>query len=150
MEGSILAQNEAGGDGGGIGMAEGSKCTIVHVKFLNNTSASSGGGVQQDMGELKMNNCTLVGNHARSGGAIYLARGSHYIQNSIVQRNIAENSGGGIHIYRDGSLEIVSSILKRTSYERTQMVEAHCLQIMRIQDRGVFELMFVKLSLLKI
>ena len=115
-------------DGNGTGrvfhIAPQRTVTLSNLIIRNGSAnANDGGGIYNDQAVLTLNNCTLTGNAADYGGAIYnngfSGRATLEINNSNVHDNTAAHTGGGI--YNDGgesgsaSLTINNSTISNNS-----------------------------------
>jgi hypothetical protein len=67
---------------------------------------SNGGGIENQWGTLQLKECTISGNVGAWGGGIY-NRGILDLTDSTISGNTANDNGGGIYNYRDGSADIV-------------------------------------------
>ena len=92
----FLAVTAGSADYGG-GIVNSGHLTIVNCLIFGN-SGYWGGGVANENGKLKIVNSTITGNSADYGGGFYQADSSSSVtmQNSIVARNNAQNSGSDI------------------------------------------------------
>ena len=101
VEGSEISGNK--GDPGGICVAEGSAKTKIKDSNIIKNSARSGGGLDL-AGESTIEDCNITDNKAESstggGGGLILASNnkSCIIKKSVISKNIAGESGGGIYI----------------------------------------------------
>jgi hypothetical protein len=107
-------------DGGGIGSVVSIGSSSTHVTLANltieNGMASDGAGVF-NAGTLTINNCIIIGNHAKNqdggfGGGVF-NRGTARIRNSTLSGNAVHFGGGGI--YNMGPMTINSSTLSGNS-----------------------------------
>ena len=98
---TITGGNDPSVGGGIVDFSE--NLTLDNDVITNNTTDGFGGGVAkvQLAGTLTVLNSTISGNHAGSGGGIYLysADAPITIQDSVISSNTASASGGGIYFY---------------------------------------------------
>jgi len=88
----IITGNSAGWDGGALecweGMPDFTNCIIAD----NNAIGGYGGGIDcYSNGDVTLTNCTLAGNYADSGGAVYSWGSNVVVNNSIVWANEADD-----------------------------------------------------------
>ena len=110
-----IQDNEAGGDGGGIAVAEGAVVTFTDGTIAGNTAAGTGGGISASSGctneptVVNLSFSTLSGNTAQANGGGIFNGGSDCpftfatvssLVNVTLSGNIAGGSGGGL--YHDG------------------------------------------------
>lgn len=119
VEDSEISGNK--GDSGGICVAEGSAQTKIKDSNIKNNVARSGGGLDL-AGDSTIEGCEISGNKAESsnggGGGLILASNnkSCIIKKSVISKNIAGESGGGIYINGGTlSLESVAAIRENTA-----------------------------------
>ena len=119
VENSEISGNN--GDPGGICVANGSAKTKIKDSNIKNNVARSGGGLDL-AGESTIEDCEITGNTAESatggGGGLILASNnkSCIIKKSVISKNIAGESGGGIYINGGTlSLESVAAIRENTA-----------------------------------
>jgi predicted outer membrane repeat protein len=88
----------------------------VETSLISGNEAAHGGGVYNDGGRLTLIRSTLLGNFARSGGAILnAAHGRARLVDSTLSGNRAtEESGGGIYIH-DGEVALSATTVSRNS-----------------------------------
>ena len=110
MHGGEISNNtailyETYGQGGGIANFNG-RLTIDGGTITKNSSIQ-GGGISNNNGsnELRISNCTIIGNQARNGAGIYATK-SVYVDKSSVTMNFASNIGGGIWAGTDADFTI--------------------------------------------
>ena len=120
VENSEISGNN--GDPGGIWVKEDSAQTKIKNSNIKNNVASSGGGGLKLAGESTIEGCDISGNEAESsnggGGGLILASNnkSCIIKKSVISKNIAGESGGGIYINGGTlSLESVAAIRENTA-----------------------------------
>ncbi len=113
--------SENNGDSGGICVAEDSAETEIKNSSIKNNVARSGGGLDL-AGTSTIEGCEISGNEAESsnggGGGLILASNnkSCIIKKSVISKNIAGESGGGIYINGGTlSLESVAAIRENTA-----------------------------------
>jgi hypothetical protein len=99
IDNSIISNNSAASDGGGIFSSAGTR-TITNCTIANNQAAGVGGGIKaKNNGTLTVTNCQVSGNSALAGGGMdvesldLLVMSSQVIGNSATGTNV---SGGGI------------------------------------------------------
>ena len=92
--------------GGGM-YNDNSSPILIDCKFIGNATNFRGGGIYDDNGSNPiLNKCILIGNSSsQKGGGIYheanfFNEGSLIMVSSIFIRNLAQNNGGGIDLYR--------------------------------------------------
>ncbi|HEY72542.1 MAG TPA: hypothetical protein G4N99_04645 [Thermoflexia bacterium] len=95
VEQNVLAYNEAA-RGGGFSSAAGSPGFWSNMVY-DNAASADGGGVYVAGGNARIWHDTIYSNDAEQGGGIYLAGGSPVVSNTIVVRNTAAITGGGIY-----------------------------------------------------
>ncbi len=97
LERVAVAGNQAS-NGGGLLLQNGS-ATIIASAFTGNQTASggNGGAIENQGGNLKIQNSTFGTNQAARGGALHQTGGSAALQNVTVVGNNAGEEGGGIH-----------------------------------------------------
>ncbi len=87
-------------EGGGALTLYGNNNTahLKHCNFTNNTAGNRGGGsvFLSDLIGGEIHNCTFEGNTASIGGALCVNRGQLLVQNSLFQGNIATTKGGAL------------------------------------------------------
>lgn len=111
VENSEISGNN--GDPGGICVAASSAKTKIKDSDIIKNSARSGGGGLNLVGESTIEGCNITGNKAESstgvGGGLILAfnNKSCIIKKSVISKNIAGESGGGIYI-NGGTLSLES------------------------------------------
>ena len=119
VEGSEISGNK--GDPGGICVANVLAKTKIKDSNIKNNVARSGGGLDL-AGDSTIEGCEISGNKAESsnggGGGLILASNnkSCIIKKSVISKNIAGESGGGIYINGGTlSLESVAAIRENTA-----------------------------------
>ncbi|MDF7797882.1 choice-of-anchor Q domain-containing protein [Pontiellaceae bacterium B1224] len=92
-----LASGSVPGDkGGGIYIRSGAYLALDNAIITGNDGRNYGGGIFND-GTTTVSNCTLTGNSAQLGAAIYnYGSGIITANNSTLANNVAGNEGGGI------------------------------------------------------
>ncbi len=104
---SIIANNNADGDGGGIQNESDGTLTIANSTITGN-SGGDGGGIE-NLGTLLITNSTITGNSGSEGGGIFNEEGgTATVTGSTIENNSA-GSGGGIE--SEGPLTIVNSTI---------------------------------------
>ena len=112
QEGALISENTAA-YGGGVYMVDGSwtggtiqenegggflgSGALTSVNVVDNDGYWFMGGIS---GGFDIEDSTVVGNDASTGGGIYLSGGDHFIRHTVVDENTAGEGGG---IYLDGS-----------------------------------------------
>lgn len=81
---------------------------------ISGGSAISGGGIYNANGTLKVQECTLSGNSAVNGGGIYNGYGTLNVRDSTLSGNIASMTGGGIDM-SGGTVTVENSTLSGNS-----------------------------------
>ena len=102
---SSFSHNSADSDGGVFYLGDHNKLEMKNSKFTYN-SAENKGGVVCSLIQTKFvvagDNCTFVGNQARSGGAVYASESSVTVHSKslLMTNNSAVESGGVIYLYK--------------------------------------------------
>lgn len=101
---SMIIQNSAVRDGGGIHVREGGELNINDSYFENNSSFYGGGAIF-NKGRARVTNSHFAGNSGSDGGAIYSGdRAGFSVNNSHFEGNSAYNSGGAINNRGDSNI----------------------------------------------
>jgi len=94
------------------------RAVIINSHFENNTitTGTSGGALYNYVAEMMVEGCTFINNSANNmGGAIYsYYEGSLTVRDSTFIRNSAENSGGAIHT-EHGTARVTDSVFTENS-----------------------------------
>ena len=93
----VIGNSDAGGAGGGL--RAGSSANIIGGRFERNTSFNAGGAMRAT-GALTLTNVTVISNvvtNAGQDGGGISALGGLFMQGTLLQNNLAPNSGGGIN-----------------------------------------------------
>ena len=94
--------------GGGM-RTTGSTTTLTRCSFVGNSANADGGGIfQSGVGSLTIVASELVGNDANLGGGMYVA-GTVDARDTIINGNIAANTGGGVYVTSSGILALVNA-----------------------------------------
>jgi predicted outer membrane repeat protein len=96
IESSFFIGNSAVFNGGALYVASGSNVQAEECRFLGNVAAQFGGAVYTDITTAGFSDCALGGNHAVSGGAVYVQRGFVTLSNCTIYENTASSSVGGV------------------------------------------------------
>ena len=73
-------------------------CSVANCTFIANSASNSGGAIYIANSSKYINACEFYNNSADDGGAIYWIALSGSIQNSNFKRNIARNNGGALFL----------------------------------------------------
>jgi hypothetical protein len=95
---STVSGNSSEYNGGGIvnnGFARGAWLTLTNSTVSNNAASNAGGGIDNGQGGLALTNCTLSGNSADVGRAIYSYYGTSTVTNTLVDGDCAAFGAGG-------------------------------------------------------
>jgi hypothetical protein len=97
---TVLRNNRAQVQGGGIFNAGSAFTTLSQVALLNNQATDIGGGIYNSFGSVRLFDCSLFGNSAAEGvgGGVFTELGVAEIVNSTLENNSAV-FGGGIFNY---------------------------------------------------
>lgn len=115
---SVVRNNSANGNGGGIGNNLNAAVTILNSTIRNNSAtASDGGAIFVQNSTATISNSTINNNLAGStGGGIASNFGSITITNSTISENAANGGGGGIsNSTVSSTLNIVNSTISGNS-----------------------------------
>lgn len=116
ISGLRLTGGDVSGGGGAIFNRENLVLTAVEVTA--NHAATQGGGIRHELGSLTINDSTIRGNSAATGGAIWsdtdLATHTALLANSTISGNSATTRGGGLH-NEDGRIVIRHSTVTSNS-----------------------------------
>ncbi len=104
---SIIANNSADGDGGGIQNENPGTLTITNSTITGN-SGGNGAGID-NLGTLLITNSTITGNSGSEGGGVFNNEGSTATITGCTIANNSAGSGGGIE--SEGPLTIVNSTI---------------------------------------
>ncbi len=95
LEGLTITGGRSRG-GGGLSLDNGARVYVRDCRLTGNSAAAGrGGGANVDRGELHLEACELLDNHATEGGAVFIggnAKGS--LRDCFVAQNSAERGGG--------------------------------------------------------
>jgi predicted outer membrane repeat protein len=78
-----------------IGVSE-TDLLLTHCRVESNSCASTGGGLSLRRSNASLRDCSLIGNQAKNGGAIY-ADGELALENCLFAGNCAAENGGAVH-----------------------------------------------------
>ena len=106
---SIIANNNADGDGGGIQNESAGTLTITTSSTITGNSGGNSGGGIENLGTLLVTNTTITGNSGSEGGGIFNSEGGTATVTSSTIGNNSAGSGGGIE--SEGLLTIVNSTI---------------------------------------
>ncbi len=97
-----LDGNDSGhGEGGGILIHTG-YCVIQDSTISNNsTDGYAGGGIYDNAGDLVVSASTISGNRADYGGGIAHVSPALYLLDSVLEDNVATQSGGGLYSHSE-------------------------------------------------
>ncbi|MDR2829687.1 MAG: hypothetical protein LBB45_01400 [Methanobrevibacter sp.] len=111
--------NHASVDGGGFCCDDHNLDTITNTNFTGNSATSKGGGVDNENGELKIDNSSFTRNTASDGGAIKNQNSQGVDELDIIDStfsgNVASFRGGAIYNDKDSSMSIKGSTLNNNS-----------------------------------
>jgi hypothetical protein len=108
-----MTGNTCVGAGGAV-WVESSQATFTGCTIENNTAGDGGGGLAAyGNSTLTVDTSTIRGNHARWGGGLTSDSSSLVVRRSTLETNQAtQYSGGGIDLYNNNSLSMVSSVVR--------------------------------------
>jgi hypothetical protein len=112
IEGSTIDGNfmTGGGDGGGLKVADRS-LVVTDSTISNNVAGNTGGGISIDRGtKVTINNTTITGNGAVTGGGLYASHMPVEINQSTIANNGVSGKGGGVWLYFS-SMDISGTII---------------------------------------
>ena len=101
LSNAIVANNDAGKDGGGIFLGKAESAAIGNCKITGNTSLGRGGGLYMDAEgkELQITATKIEENFAsEGGGGIYLFQGAILMSGGTLSKNATAGYGGGADI----------------------------------------------------
>jgi len=103
----VVTGNGSAQEGGGVGITEGIAGSIRGSLIADNQAGERGGGIHVHSARFLIDETTIEGNTAPSGAGIY-ALGSELLllRESRVTDNAASDHGGGMSLYRQGSVRI--------------------------------------------
>jgi len=100
----------AKGDGGGLKVADRS-LVVTDSTISHNVAGNTGGGIAIDRGtKVTINNTTITGNQAVTGGGLYASHMPVEINQSTIVNNNATNRSGGVWLY-SSSMDISGTII---------------------------------------
>ncbi|QDU65876.1 CSLREA domain-containing protein [Engelhardtia mirabilis] len=111
--------NRAGAEGGGLWNSSTGTMTVRHSVVMNNSASGDasdqgGGGLFNDGGELRVENCTVSGNAADgaagSGGGLLNFGGLVTVVGTRMEGNEAQRAGGGIEA-NGGTTDVDGGVL---------------------------------------
>ena len=114
VTGSTISGNQAASFGGGIdnlGKLEVTDSTISGNQTYDQLRSTSGGGIENMGGDVRVVACTISGNAGTYGGGIRNENGALTLDSSTIQGNTAEFTGGGIANNSGGTVRVVSSTI---------------------------------------
>ena len=104
----LIQENIASGNGGGLGMNNGT-FTIVNGSFQSNEALGNGGAVYLGAGQFTVSGeANVMENSAKNGGGFYVENGVVTISQGTIQENTATILGGGLYVYNTGNEKNVS------------------------------------------
>jgi hypothetical protein len=112
IEGSTIDGNfiTGSGDGGGLKVADRS-LVVTDSTISNNVAGNAGGGISIDRGtKVTINNTTITGNGAVTGGGLYASHMPVEINQSTIANNGVSGKGGGVWLYFS-SMDISGTII---------------------------------------
>ncbi|KAK3243268.1 hypothetical protein CYMTET_47068 [Cymbomonas tetramitiformis] len=116
--GSEVTGNVAERTGGGI-LAEGSPLTLRDDCTVNHNAAAEGGGIFQTGSGMSISACTLRGNQADIGGAVFMQNEcSSYLDSTLIASNSARSYGGGLYINGGCTLSTRDSVVQDCRAQR--------------------------------
>ena len=97
VTGGSISGNSSGAEGGGIYCSGGDTIELSRVTLNNNVSQGDGGALDV-MGTASVLNCEFIGNESKDrGGAVYIHGSTASITGAVIKNNSAVNHGGGIY-----------------------------------------------------
>jgi hypothetical protein len=99
--------------GGGISNGTEDNLTLNDTTVIGN-HAPSGGGIWNGLALIVLNHSTVTGNTAQNGGGIATGFGALRLVDSSVSRNHAVRAGGGV-FDQEGGVAVTDSVLSRNS-----------------------------------
>jgi CSLREA domain-containing protein len=96
IKNSTISGNRASGAGGGLylwALPTGIGVQLLDVTISGNQARTTGGGLEAAMGEIHLNNVTIVQNDSAFGGGLY-SGATTSVTNSILAQNAVGNCGG--------------------------------------------------------
>ena len=125
---NVTFQNNSADIGGAIGVYTDSYCDVnVNDSLIQNNTATYGGGIGLLHGDLEITSSDIVGNSATYGGGVYkyspsttwtngystvFGAGAVYLEDTIIQNNLADEGGGVLTVDIDSFNTSNSSILQ--------------------------------------
>jgi len=96
MRNSVISDNRASSDGGGIYLVSSARGVFVDTRFENNHAVTNGGAVRLLNGAVaEFIRCEMIGNTATTGGAI-MTQSGFGMTDSRIERNASTMTGGAI------------------------------------------------------
>jgi hypothetical protein len=109
-----IARNSAS-SGGGVNSNVGT-VNLFDTTVTQNTVAQSGGGIFSVFGVVSATRCTVSDNDAqRHGGGIFNRRGPATFTNCTLTGNFAEDTGGAVHLTSEGAGNPLPTIVSLTN-----------------------------------
>ena len=130
MNDSLIQENLATEDGGGISVASTNFANIARCRFLGNNATGHGGGGKFGKVDLQIEDTVVSRNQATSGAGFLLQEGEITIVDCTFEANAAESYGGGISCGTDGRLTVRRSTFRQNRAENRgggSSVIANCL-----------------------
>jgi CSLREA domain-containing protein len=115
VAGCTFSENATSGGGGGIGNA--GPLTLTDSTFTGNSASAEGGGLSNfasGPAATILDSCTLSGNSANSGGAIF-NRGDARLNSCTLSGNSASSFGGGLDNFFQGVATLTNCTLAGNS-----------------------------------
>jgi Zn-dependent metalloprotease len=110
----FVVQNSKGTNGGGI-YVYGPRFTLINSSVINNTAETGAGiyfALNNYYGELTISNSTISENIANiSGGGVYMADGTSFINYSTIAYNNTNGSGGGTVAASKATLYMLNTLI---------------------------------------
>lgn len=112
ITGTVVEDNSATGDGGGIADSSGGHpVSILNSKIIGNRAGGSGGGLDEESGSYgRVTNTTIAGNSATKGGGINDGDNAYTLYtDDKIYGNYASGDGGGIALSNGHHFPLTSS-----------------------------------------
>ena len=101
----VFRDNSSFYQGGGLFLVQGDTCFIYNSLIENNSAGTGGGGIATLSGSLFLSNTTIRQNRALNGGGVQIDGPYAGFENVSINRNIADEKGGGIFFYGVSSVD---------------------------------------------
>ena len=105
-------QNNIASEGGGIFIIN--QSLDIHNTIIYNNGIvpyGSGGGIQALVANINIYDSSIINNHSRFGGGIYIGSSNSYIENVMISDNLSDSKGGGIWLGSNSQLNIIKSLI---------------------------------------